>query len=70
MTTRALRRKAATFPGIAKGTPCTESSFKAGRGTFLFLGHGSKGLGFKALGDGALHGSCFPDRLAPAAFRQ
>jgi hypothetical protein len=45
----AIRRRAAAFPGVARGTSCTQSSFKAGRGTFLFIGPGSKGLGFKAM---------------------
>ena len=44
-----IRQKAVTFPGVAKGTACTQSSFKAGRGTFLFIGPGPKGQGFKAM---------------------
>ena len=47
--TDAIRRQAVTFPGIAKGTSCTQSSFKAGKGTFLFIGPGPKGQGFKAM---------------------
>ncbi len=47
--TDAIRRKAATFPGVAKGTSCNQSAFKAGKGTFLFIGPGPKGLGFKAM---------------------
>ena len=47
--TEPIRRKAVSFPGVAKGTSCTQSAFKAGRGTFLFIGPGSKGLGFKAM---------------------
>jgi hypothetical protein len=34
---------------VAKGTSCTQSSFKAGKGTFLFIGPGPKGVGFKAM---------------------
>jgi hypothetical protein len=34
---------------VAKGTSCTQSSFKAGKGSFLFIGLGPKGLGFKAM---------------------
>ena len=37
------------FPAVAKGTSCTQSSFKAGKGTFLFIGPGPKGKGFKAM---------------------
>jgi hypothetical protein len=34
---------------VAKGTSCTQSAFKAGNGTFLFIGPGPKGQGFKAM---------------------
>ncbi len=47
--TDAIRRQAVTFPEVAKGTSCTQSSFKAGKGTFLFIGPGPKGKGFKAM---------------------
>ncbi|MBZ0267518.1 hypothetical protein K8I85_05140 [bacterium] len=47
--TEAIRRKAVTFPRVAKGTSCTQSAFKAGTGTFLFIGPGPKGQGFKAM---------------------
>jgi hypothetical protein len=44
-----IRRKAVTFPAVAEGTSCNQSSFKAGKGSFLFIGPGAKGLGFKAM---------------------
>lgn len=47
--TEAIRNQAASFPGVAKGTSCNQSSFKAGKGTFLFIGPGPKGKGFKAM---------------------
>ena len=47
--TDAIRRQAMTFSGVAKGTSCTQSAFKAGKGTFLFIGPGPKGQGFKAM---------------------
>jgi hypothetical protein len=47
--TDAIRRQAAAFPAVAKGTSCTQSAFKAGKGTFLFIGPGPKGRGFKAM---------------------
>ena len=47
--TDAIRRQAVTFPGVARGTSCTQSAFKAGKGTFLFIGPGPKGRGFKAM---------------------
>ena len=47
--TDAIRRKAVTFADVAKGTSCNQSSFKAGKGSFLFIGPGAKGVGFKAM---------------------
>jgi hypothetical protein len=47
--TDAIRREAVAFPAVAKGTSCTQSAFKAGKGTFLFIGPGPKGQGFKAM---------------------
>ena len=44
-----IRRRAVTFPAVAKGTACNQSSFKAGKGSFLFIGPGAKGQGFKAM---------------------
>jgi hypothetical protein len=44
-----IRKKAVRYPRVAKGTSCTQSSFKAGSGTFLFIGPGPKGQGFKAM---------------------
>jgi hypothetical protein len=47
--TDAIRRQAVTFPDLAKGTSCTQSAFKVGKGAFLFIGPGPKGQGFKAM---------------------
>lgn len=47
--TDAIRRHAMTFPGVGKGASCNQSAFKAGKGTFLFVGPGPKGVGFKAM---------------------
>lgn len=47
--TEPIRREAVTFAGVAKGTSCNQSSFKAGKGTFLFIGPGPKGQGYKAM---------------------
>lgn len=44
-----LRRAAAAFAGADLGRACNQTSFKAGKGTFLFLGPGAKGVGFKAM---------------------
>ncbi|MBE0643914.1 MAG: MmcQ/YjbR family DNA-binding protein [Bacteroidetes bacterium] len=47
--TEAIRRKALSFPGVSEGASCTQSAFKVGKGSFLFIGPGPKGLGFKAI---------------------
>ena len=47
--TDSIREKAASYPEVAKGTSCTQSAFKAGKGTFLFIGPGPKGRGYKAM---------------------
>lgn len=47
--TEPIRRKAAEFPEVAAGTSCNQSSFKTGKGSFLFIGPGAKGQGFKAM---------------------
>ena len=47
--TEPIRKKAASFPEVATGTSCNQSSFKAGKGSFLFIGPGAKGVGFKAM---------------------
>jgi len=47
--TDAIRRAALTFPGVGTGSSCNQSAFKAGKGTFLFIGPGPKGVGFKAM---------------------
>ena len=44
-----IRTKAAAFPEVAKGTSCTQSSFKTAKGAFLYIGPGPKGQGFKAM---------------------
>ena len=47
--TEPIREKAASFPEVAKGTSCNQSAFRAGKGFFLFIGPGAKGVGFKAM---------------------
>lgn len=47
--TDAIRKAAAAFPGVLQGTSCSQTSYKAGKGTFLFIGPGARGQGFKAL---------------------
>lgn len=45
----AIRRHAMTLPGVSQGASCTQSAFRAGKGTFLFIGPGPSGVGFKAM---------------------
>lgn len=47
--TEAIRMRAAEFPDVVKGTSCNQSSFKTASGSFLFIGPGAKGVGFKAM---------------------
>ncbi|MEM9645740.1 MAG: hypothetical protein AAF989_12190 [Planctomycetota bacterium] len=47
--TEPIREKATAMDDVEKGTSCNQSSFKAGRGSFLFIGPGAKGIGFKAM---------------------
>ena len=44
-----IQRKAGAFPDVTKGSSCNQSSFKAGKGAFLYIGPGAKGQGFKAM---------------------
>lgn len=36
--TEAIRLRASRYPGIDEGTACTQSSFKAGKKAFLYIG--------------------------------
>ena len=47
--TDAIRKQAMEYAGVATGASCNQSSYKAGKGTFLFIGPGPKGQGFKAM---------------------
>jgi len=47
--TDAIRQKAQTFPEVTTGKSCSQSAYKVGKGTFLFIGPGPKGKGFKAM---------------------
>lgn len=47
--TEPIREKAAAFPEVDSGTSCNQSSFKAKKRAFLYIGPGAKGVGFKAM---------------------
>ena len=44
-----IREKAASFENVITGTSCNQSSFKTKRGSFLFIGPGARGIGYKAM---------------------
>ena len=47
--TRALKKAAAAFPRVVVGTSCSQTSYKAGKKAFLYVGPGPKGVGYKAM---------------------
>ncbi len=47
--TLAIREAAASFDDVVTGTSCNQSSFKTKRGSYLFIGPGAKGVGYKAM---------------------
>jgi len=47
--TKAIKEVAASLPNIDKGTSCNQSSFKANKKAFLYIGPGAKGIGYKAM---------------------
>lgn len=47
--TEPIRRKARRLPGVGKGASCNQSAFKIGKASFLFVGPGAGGAGFKAM---------------------
>lgn len=47
--TKALREAAAALPNVVEGTSCNQTSYKAGKKAFLYVGPGPKGIGYKAM---------------------
>lgn len=47
--TAPIRSKAAKLPDAVESTSCNQTSFKAGKAAFLYIGPGAKGVGFKAM---------------------
>lgn len=45
--TESMRLKASLYPGVDEGTACTQSSFKAGKKAFLYVGE--QGGRYKAM---------------------
>jgi YjbR protein len=44
-----LRKMALGLPGVVEGASCNQTSFKVGKKSFLFVGPGAKGVGYKAM---------------------
>ncbi len=47
--TEPIREKAMTFPDVVEGMSCNQASFKIAKSSFLFIGPGAKGQGYKAM---------------------
>lgn len=47
--TQPICEKAMTFPDVIKDMSCNQTSFKATKSKFLFIGPGPKGRGFKVM---------------------
>ena len=47
--TLAMKEAAAAFPNTVEGRSCSQSSYKAGKKAFLYVGPGPKGIGYKAM---------------------
>ncbi len=47
--TKALRKAAAALPNVIEGTSCNQTSYKAGKKAILYVGPGTKGVGYKAM---------------------
>ncbi len=47
--TGAMKKAAAALPDVIVGTSCSQTSFKAGKKAFLYVGPGAKGVGYKAM---------------------
>ena len=47
--TAALRKQAGALPDAVEATSCNQTSYKAGKKAFLYVGPGAKGVGYKAM---------------------
>jgi hypothetical protein len=45
----ALRKAATALPNVVEGTSCNQTSYKAGKKAFLYVGPGTTGIGYKAM---------------------
>ena len=47
--TKALRKAAGALPDAVEAMSCNQTSYKAGKKAFLYVGPGAKGIGYKAM---------------------
>ena len=47
--TAALRKTAGALPDVVEALSCNQTSYKAGKKAFLYVGPGAKGVGYKAM---------------------
>ena len=47
--TSALRKAAGALPDVVEAMSCNQTSYKAGKKAFLYVGPGTKGVGYKAM---------------------
>ena len=47
--TKALRKAAGALPDVVEAMSCNQTSYKAGKKAFLYVGPGTKGVGYKAM---------------------
>ncbi len=48
-STKALRKAAGALPDVVEAMSCNQTSYKAGKKAFLYVGPGTKGVGYKAM---------------------
>ena len=44
-----LKKAVSSLPGVVEGVSCSQTSYKAGKKAFLYVGPGAKGVGYKAM---------------------
>ena len=47
--TRDLRKAAGALPDVVEAMSCNQASYKTGKKAFLYVGPGTKGVGYKAM---------------------
>ncbi len=47
--TKSMRKAAGALPDAVEATSCNQTSYKAGKQAYLYVGPGAKGVGYKAM---------------------